>query len=185
MQIVGLSGSLREGSFNTALLRAAAAACPAGVSLSVRTIAGIPVYDGDVEERDGLPSAVIELKEAIATASGLLIATPEYNGSLPGPLKNALDWCSRPIGDIPRVFGGRPTALCGATPGRGGTASVQSAWLPILRVLRVRFWPAPLQVPSAHQAFEAGRLVDEKVRERIEKFVAEFAAFCAESASDC
>jgi NAD(P)H-dependent FMN reductase len=181
MRILGLSGSLRKGSFNTALLRAAAELCPSGVRLEAHTIAGIPLYDGDLEQREGLPPAVVALKEAISAADGMLIATPEYNGSLPGPLKNALDWCSRPTSDIARVFGGLPTALCGATPGRSGTGYVQTAWLPVLRVLQVRFWPGSLQVPSAHEAFEGGRLVDTALRDRLERFVADFTGFCRDS----
>jgi len=182
VQLIGLSGSLRKASFNSALLRAAQPLCPAGVELKLRGIEGIPLYDGDLEEREGLPAAVVALKEAIASADGLLIATPEYNGSLPGPLKNALDWCTRPTSDIGRVFGGRPVALCGAALGRGGTGSAQAAWLPVLRVLQTRFFPGQLLLPAAHAAFdEDGGLVDEKMRERIEAFLQGFAAFCAQN----
>lgn len=181
MEIVGISGSLREGSFNTALLRAATELAEAPVRISVRRLVGIPVYDGDVEAADGIPAPVAELKDAIAAADGVIVATPEYNHSIPGPLKNAIDWCSRPPGDIARVFGDKPVAICGATPGPGGTALSQAAWLPVLRRLGTRLWSGgQLQIPAAHTVFsDGGALEDAKLRERVARFVAGFAAFCA------
>src|SRR5437763_16531257 len=95
VRIVGISGSLRQGSYNSALLRAALASMPAGAELVVGTIRGIPLYDGDVEASQGIPAAVVQLKDAIAAADGLLLATPEYNNSVPGVFKNAIDWLSR------------------------------------------------------------------------------------------
>jgi len=180
-KLVGLSGSLRRGSFNTALLRAAAELVPAGTTLELATIAGIPLYDGDLEAEHGSPAAVHALKERIATCDGLVLATPEYNGSLPGVFKNAIDWCSRPNTDIPRVFGGRPVALMGATPGRGGTTLSQTAWLPVLRTLGTNPWfGGRLFVSSAHELFDAeGRLTDEKTRAQVRAFMAGFAAFAA------
>jgi NAD(P)H-dependent FMN reductase len=115
--LVGLSGSLRRESFNTLLLRAAQRLCPDGTTLDVQSIESVPLYNFDVEQADGIPAAVTELKDAIAAADGLLIATPEYNNSIPGVLKNAIDWLSRPADDIPRVFGQRPVAIIGASPG--------------------------------------------------------------------
>src|SRR5262245_24276252 len=94
--LVGISGSLRRGSFNTALLRAAAQLMPEGSELKVETIHGIPLYDFDVETADGVPERVKVLKDEIAAADGLLLVTPEYNNSIPGVLKNAIDWLSRP-----------------------------------------------------------------------------------------
>jgi NAD(P)H-dependent FMN reductase len=90
--IVGIAGSVRKGSFNAALLRAAAEAAPAGTAVEIASIAGIPVYDGDLEAGRGIPDVVAALKERIAAADGLLLVTPEYNGSLPGAFKNAVDW---------------------------------------------------------------------------------------------
>ncbi|MGH8035119.1 MAG: NADPH-dependent FMN reductase, partial [Lysobacterales bacterium] len=136
--IIGLSGSLRAASFNTALLRAAEASFPGIIEQA--SIRGIPLYDADLESREGVPAEVEALKERIARAGGLLIASPEYNNSIPGVLKNTVDWLSRPPDDIPRVFYGKPVAVMGASPGGFGTILAQNAWLPILRTLRTRPW---------------------------------------------
>ena len=90
--ILGISGSLRKASYNTALLRAAVELVPGGVRLESAGIHGIPLYDGDLEAAEGIPDAVAELKERVAAADGLLLVTPEYNNSIPGPFKNAIDW---------------------------------------------------------------------------------------------
>ena len=116
--LIGLSGSLRRGSFNTALLRAASALLPPDASLDLRTLHGIPLYDADVETGEGIPASVVTLKEAIVSADGVLLATPEYNNGIPGVFKNAIDWLSRPADDIKRIFGSKPIALIGASPGR-------------------------------------------------------------------
>jgi len=178
-RLVGISGSLRKGSYNSALLRAAAAVAPAGTQIDVASIAGIPLYDGDVESAQGFPAAVTELKERIVSADGLLLATPEYNSSIPGVFKNAIDWLSRPSKDIPRVFGDKPVAIMGATPGRAGTRLAQTAWLPILRTLGTRFWSGrQLYVSEAGKVFDPdGKLVDEKVRELLSDFMARFSKF--------
>ena len=177
--ITALSGSLRSGSLNTMLLRAAAEVVPAGTTIEIASIRGIPLYDGDVEASDGIPPAVDALKASIVSADGLLIATPEYNNSIPGVLKNAIDWLSRPPADIPRVFGGRPVAIVGASPGPFGTTLAQAAWLPVLRTLGTAPWfGGRLVVSNAGKAFDQdGRLIDEAVRERLRKFVTGFAAF--------
>src|SRR3954447_25576888 len=117
MKLIGVSGSLRQGSFNSALLRAAGELMPPGAELVIGRIDAIPLYNGDVETAQGIPEAVSTLKEAIAGADGLLLATPEYNNSIPGVFKNTIDWLSRPPSDIKRVFGGKPVALMGASPG--------------------------------------------------------------------
>ena len=178
VEIIGISGSLRRGSFNTALLRAAAELAPAGTTVELASIAGIPLYDGDLEAQEGVPEVVSELKDRIAAADGLLLATPEYNNSMPGVLKNAIDWLSRPPKDIGRVFGGRPVAWMGATPGRGGTRLSQAAWLPVFRALGMRPWfGGQLYVAGAGGAFDAnGRLTDPKIRELLAAFIAGFAA---------
>lgn len=179
--IVGIAGSLRKRSVNAALLRAAAELVPAGTTLEIASIRGIPLYDGDVEAESGIPEAVRALKDRIAASSGLLLVTPEYNNSIPGVFKNAIDWLTRPPNDIARVWGDRPVAVIGATPGRGGTLLSQAAWLPVLRTLGTRPWfGGRLQVASAGSVFdEEGRLVDERVREQLKKFLDGFAAFVA------
>jgi chromate reductase, NAD(P)H dehydrogenase (quinone) len=181
MNVVGIAGSLRKGSYNAALLRAASELAPEGVTVELASIRGIPLYDGDFEAASGIPPAVQELKEKIASSAGLLIVTPEYNSSIPGVLKNAIDWLSRPGSDVPRVFGGRPVALCGASPGRLGTAISQAAWLPVLRALGLKPWWGPrLMVGSASHVFnESGQLVDERVQMELKTFMAGFAEFIA------
>src|ERR1041385_1429793 len=109
VSIVGLSGSLRKASYNSALLRAAVSLAPSDLQINVQSMAGVPVYDGDVEEK-GIPDKVKALKDSLAAAKGLLLVTPEYNNSVPGVLKNAIDWMSRPSDDIARVFRDKPVA---------------------------------------------------------------------------
>jgi NAD(P)H-dependent FMN reductase len=182
-KLIGLSGSLRRGSLNTALLKAAAGLMPEGADLVVMTIHGIPLYDGDLEAAEGVPQAVTDLKEAIAGADGLLLATPEYNNSIPGPLKNAIDWLSRPPGDVKRVFGGKPVALTGASPGNFGTILSQAAWLPVLRTLGTQFWSeGRLLVSRAGSLFgEDGKITDPKVEEQLRTFLRGFTAFAEAS----
>ena len=130
---------------------------------SAGTLHGIPLYDADAEQRDGLPGAVTALKDRVIASDGVLLFTPEYNNGIPGVFKNAIDWLSRPADDIPRVFGDRPFAVLGASPGGFGTILAQDAWLPVLRTLRVRYWSGGrLQVSRAHTLMDAdGELADE------------------------
>jgi NAD(P)H-dependent FMN reductase len=176
--IVGISGSLRSASYNAALLRAAAELAPASCPVEIASIRDVPLYDGDVEAR-GVPATVIELKNRIAAADGLLLVTPEYNNSLPGVFKNAIDWLSRPARDIRRVFGDCPVGIIGATPGPGGTRLSQGAWLPVLRTLGMRPWFAhSIFVANAAQSFdESGRLVDAKLQELLRNYMNGFAVF--------
>ena len=179
MKILGISGSLRKGSFNTALLRACIPLVPPGVELEVGSIAGIPLYDGDLEAAQGIPAVVESLKRKIMQADGLLLVTPEYNNSMPGVLKNAVDWLSRPPADIAKIFGGRPVALMGASPGGFGTILSQNAWLPVLRTLGTRTWfGGKMMVSRAGGVFnEGGELTDESVRAQLQKYLAGFVAF--------
>jgi len=179
MNIVGIAGSLRKGSYNAALRRAAKEESSEGTELEIASIQGIPLYNGDVETETGVPEVVTDLKNRIAASAGLLLVTPEYNNSIPGVFKNAIDWLTRPPADIPRVFGNRPVALTGATPGRGGTLLSQTAWLPVLRTLGTRPWFGPrLLVSGAHRVFdESGQLVDEQVRSQLRAFMSGFAEF--------
>lgn len=178
-KIVGVAGSLRAGSFNAALLRAAASLMPDGSSLEIATIKGIPLYDGDVETNEGIPQTVVALKDQIAAGDGLLLVTPEYNNAMPGVFKNAIDWLSRPPGDIPRVFGNRPVAIIGASPGGFGTILAQNAWLPVLRTLGMQPWfGGRLLVSRAGNVFnDAGEIVDEKIQVQLRKFIHGFVDF--------
>lgn len=179
-KIIGISGSLRAASYNSMLLRAAAALAPEGTVIEIATIEGIPLYNGDVEEQ-GIPEAVTALREKIVAADGLLIVTPEYNNSMPGVLKNAIDWLSRPTAEIARVFAGRPVGLIGATLGPGSTNLSQAAWLPVLRTLQTLPWfGGRLGVPGASKVFDGnGAILDEKIRGQLEKYVTGFAKFVA------
>ncbi|MEO7579389.1 MAG: NADPH-dependent FMN reductase, partial [Massilia sp.] len=175
-KIVAISGSLRAGSYNASLLRAAATLMPAGATLEIATIKGIPLYDGDVEASEGIPATVEALKQLVAGADGLLIATPEYNNAIPGVLKNAIDWLTRPAADIPKVFGNRPVAVIGASPGGFGTILAQDAWLPVLRTLGTRpYFGGRLMVSRAGSVFsEGGELVDDKIRAQLAQFLKGF-----------
>ncbi len=181
-ELIGVSGSLRQGSFNTALLRAAAALMPEGARLTIKRIDDIPLYNADREKAEGVPEAVEALKDAIAASDGLLLATPEYNNSMPGVLKNTVDWLSRPPSDIKRVFHGRPVALIGASAGGFGTILSQSAWLPVLRTLRADFWSeGRLLVSRAGDVVdEQGELADDKIRQQLGDFVHAFAEYARE-----
>ena len=177
--IVGIPGSLRKDSFNLMLLHAAAALVPADVTLDVVSIRGIPLYDADLEAEQGIPGPVQDLKNQMAAADGVLIATPEYNNAMPGVLKNAIDWLSRPPADIPRVFRGLPVGIIGATPGMGGTLLSQASWLPVFRVLGVLpFFAGRVIVSGAAKIFdESGAIIDPGTTTRLREYVEPFSAF--------
>ena len=181
--LIGISGSLRRGSFNSAVLRAAAELLPSDVQLNIETIANIPLYDGDAEAEHGIPAAVSRLKDAISDADGLLLVTPEYNNSMPGVAKNAVDWLSRPAADIPRVFGRRPVGIAGASPGGFGTILSQNAWLPVFKTLGAQLWSGSrLLVSRASHVVDAdGRIADAATRDAIRKFMEGFVRFVRET----
>lgn len=176
-QILCLSGSLRRHSYNTALLRAARELHPEVVRIG--NLNDIPLYNADVES-EGFPAAVEALQQQIAAADGVLMSSPEYNNSLPGVLKNAIDWLSRPSAEIRNVFRDKPVAVIGASPGGFGTISAQTAWLPVWRTLGARHWSGGrLMVSQAHKRFaENGELADKELRARLEAYLADFIAFC-------
>ncbi|MFY9512990.1 MAG: NADPH-dependent FMN reductase, partial [Rubrivivax sp.] len=140
VQILGISGSLRAQSFNTALLRAAQPLAGDAATLDAATLHGVPLYDGDLETREGTPPAVLALKQRILASDALLLVSPEYNNGMPGVFKNAIDWLSRPTPGLPDVFRDRIVAVIGASPGGFGTILGQAHWLPVLRTLGTRPW---------------------------------------------
>ena len=174
-KIVGISGSLRRRSYNAGLLRAAQQIMPDDADLTIVSITGVPLYDADVEAQ-GIPVAVTAIKDAIAAADAVLLATPEYNNGIPGVFKNAIDWCSRPPEDAPKVFRDRPFGIIGTSPGNFGTILAQDAWLPVLRTLGAQLWTGGrLMIPAASKAFdEEGNLTDDGVKERLRKYLQGF-----------
>lgn len=177
IKILGISGSLRAQSYNTALLKAAQSLAGDDIALETATLHGIPLYDGDVEERDGIPEAVLALKARIMANQGLLLVTPEYNNGIPGVFKNAIDWLSR--ADSTAIFGNRAVAVIGASPGGFGTILSQNAWLPVMKTLGARQWSGgKLMLSRAHQAFDSdGNLADENNRRQLSGFLQGFAQF--------
>jgi chromate reductase len=157
MKVLGLSGSLRAGSHNSRLLRAAADLLPPGVELvEFDGLKAIPPYDED-DERAG-HGAVHALREAIASADAVLVATPEYNHSLPGQLKNALDWISRPLADSP--LRNKPAAVVGASTGLFGAVWAQAEGRKVLSALGARVIDRELPIGQADDAFDGDRLAD-------------------------
>jgi chromate reductase len=173
LNLAALSGSLRAGSYNTALLRALPGLAPVTLRFTLLTIAGIPVYNGDDEDAQGLPDAVVRLRAAIRQSDGLVIATPEYNNGVPGGLKNALDWCSRP--PEPHGLFGIPTAILGASDGVLGTARAQHALRQTLVPLNAPTLPFPqVLVGRAQTKIDAsGTLTDEPTRGFIRSWLLE------------
>ena len=163
MRILGIAGSLRAGSYNRALLRTARELLPPGVELVEHDIGTLPFYDGDVEAA-GDPETVARFKDAIREADALLIATPEYNRGVPGVLKNAIDWASRPPLGSPLT--GKPVAIVGASTGRGGTARAQEQLRAALEFSRADVLEGPeVLVPEAFMRFdERMELVDPGIR---------------------
>lgn len=156
MKVLGISGSLRRDSYNSALLRAAAERLPAGVELvEYEGLREIPPYDADLEE-GGTPAAVAELRDAVREADAVLIATPEYNHSLPGQLKNALDWVSRPAGKSALM--GKPAAAIGASTGMFGAVWAQAEARKVLAALGGRVVEGELPIARAQEHYADGRL---------------------------
>jgi NAD(P)H-dependent FMN reductase len=177
MKLIALSGSLRKNSFNTRLARAMADGAPAGTEIEVATLHGIPLYNGDDEEATGIPEAVESLRTRIKSSDGLILVTPEYNAGMPGVFKNALDWLTRPGEELKPTFGGRATALAGATPGAWGTAFSQAGSLISLRQLGVFLFPDYLRVSRAGDRFDEKGAPDEKLADQITKWLEGFAGF--------
>lgn len=175
MRILAISGSLRRDSYNTQLLRAAKELAADGLDVELyEGLAAIPPYDGDVEAL-GTPASVVELKRRLAAADVVLIATPEYNSSIPGQLKNALDWVSRPLKEGP--FRGKPTAVVGASMSPYGGIWAQAELRKVLGVLGARVIEGEVAVPNAHKRFDAqGRLVHEETRRQLAQLLDDLVA---------
>jgi NAD(P)H-dependent FMN reductase len=178
--IIGLSGSLRKGSFNTALLHVAAEVAPSDCAVRVESIGDIPLYDADLEAA-APPPAVLALQQKIDAADGLLLVSPEYNQSIPGVFKNAIDWLSSfPLGGD-KIFRGLPVGLIGVSAMWSGTLNAQTAWLPVFRGLAMKPYLAEtLYVGGARDKFdEGGSLTDAATRERLAGWMAGFTGFVA------
>jgi chromate reductase, NAD(P)H dehydrogenase (quinone) len=182
MRVLGISGSLRRDSFNTALLRAAAERLPAGVEfVAFERLAEIPAYDSDVEEAGETAAAVTALREAMREADAVLVSTPEYNSSIPGALKNALDWASRPAGESALM--GTPAAVIGASTGMFGGVWAQAETRKVLGALGGRVLEREFPFPRAQDAYEDGHLrLTPEQSSGLEEIVRELIASAEEAA---
>src|SRR3954466_9945668 len=175
IRILGISGSLRSGSHNTALLRAAALSLPSGAELEVYDgLRDLPAYDADLDV-DPAPESVAQPRDAIDAADGVIIATPEFNGSIPGALKNALDWASRPFPD--NALKGKPVAVVGASTGLFGAVWAQAETKKVLGIIGADVLDGELPVGQASGAFrDDGHLLDDDLRTALEELVGVLAA---------
>jgi chromate reductase len=175
MKVLGITGSLRRGSYNHALLREAAERLPAGAELvEFDRLGEIPPYDADVEA-EGTPEAVEALRRAMREADAVLVATPEYNHSIPGALKNALDWASRPAGQS--ALTGKPAAVIGASTGMFGAVWAQAETRKVLGALGGRVVEGELPVARAAELYRDGRLeLSPEQSEHLERLLAELVA---------
>jgi chromate reductase, NAD(P)H dehydrogenase (quinone) len=166
MRILAVSGSLREGSFNTSLLRAALEAAPEGVEVELwEGLAELPLYDQDLDDDADAPESVRRLREDWAAADAILFSTPEYNGSVPGGLKNAVDWASRPR--LEAVLRNKPVAVVGASTGQFGALWAQQDLKRILGIAGARVVGTEIPVSRAHERIDAGTLLDGEVFEQL------------------
>ncbi len=182
MRILAISGSLRAGSYNTLLLRAAEQQAPAGVEIDhYGDLAEVPAFHGDRSHPGPVPAEVRDLQQRIASADAVLIATPEYNGSIPGQLKNALDWASTPFPD--NALKGKPVAVIGASTGGYGGMWAQADLKKVLGVTGARVVNADMAVARAHEQFDdGGRLADgqrARLAKVLDELVGESAAIAA------
>lgn len=175
-KVLAIAGSLRAKSYNRALLVHAKKTAPASLAIEIFDLAGLPMFDEDVEAV-GYPDTVAKLQAAVGAADALLIATPEYNYGTSGVLKNALDWMSRPPGKA--TCTGKPTALIGAAAGGGGSMRAQATLRPVLAAMgMLQLVGADLIVPAAYNAFDAeGNLVNETSQKALAKTLDAFAAW--------
>jgi chromate reductase len=182
MRVMGITGSIREGSFNRALLDAAVELAPEGMRIEPwDRLREVPLYDAGLEADELRPEPVEDLKRAIAQADGVLIVTPEYNWSIPGVLKNAIDWASRP--GHKSVLSGKPVAITGAANGVVGTARAQIHLREVMFSTLARVMPHPgVLVNLAPQKFQDGRLVDEPTRSFLADYLRAFGTYIEQMA---
>lgn len=173
LSVLAFAGSLRKGSYNKALLRNAQEVAPDSLEISIFDLEGIPLYNADLEA-EGNPKRVTQLKDAIRSADGVLIATPEYNHGVPAVSKNAVDWASRPPKNAP--LNEKPVGIMGASPGQTGTARGQSQLRQAFEFTNSFCMPQPeILVYRAHEKFDdKGNLTDEKTREYLGKYLEAF-----------
>lgn len=173
LQVVGVAGSLRQGSYNQALLRAAQQLAPAGMRIQIHEISEIPLFNEDVERR-AIPSSVVRLREAVSAADGFLVATPEYNHGVSGVMKNVFDWLSRPPNKS--VLDGKPSAIIGASTGMIGTARAQIQLRQSFVFTNTPVLPQPeVFVDRAQEKFDqAGAMTHDATRKFLREFLREF-----------
>jgi len=171
MNILGIAGSLREGSYNRAALRAAQSLAPEGVTIDTFDIKGLPGFSQDDETNP--PAQVVELKQRIRDADAILFVTPEYNYSIPGVLKNAIDWASRPYGDS--AWSRKPVAIMGASVGTQGTSRAQYHLRQTFVFLNMYAVNQPeVMISQAHKHFDAeGNLTDDAIKKLIRQLLEE------------
>ena len=176
LSILGFAGSLRAGSYNRALLRAAVEGAPEGMTIRPYDLIDVPLYNGDIEA-EGDPEPVARFKQAIRDSDGVLMVTPEYNHGVPGVMKNAVDWASRPPQDA--ALSGKPVGLIGASPGITGTARGQSQLRQAFEFTNSFCMPQPeLLVFKAHEKFDSdGILTDAATAQYLGRYLAAFAAW--------
>lgn len=176
VRVLGFAGSLRRASYNRALLRAATELAPEGMRIEIFDLLPIPLYNADVETA-GVPEPVAAFRRAIRQADGVLMVTPEYNHGVPGAMKNAIDWASRPPNDA--ALNGKPVAIIGASPGITGTARGQSQLRQAFEFTNSYAMPQPeLLVFRANEKFDTqGKLTDATTRELLQKFLEAFGAW--------
>ena len=174
LKVVGFSGSLRRGSLNSAALRALTTLAPADLAIDIFDLSPIPLYNDDLRTNEGYPEGVQSFRDALKAVDGVLIATPEYNYSIPGVLKNAIDWASRPP---EQPFDGKPIAILGASPGALGSARAQYHLRQCFIYLNGQVMNRPeVMIGAANSKFDAdGNLTDQGTADFLKKFLAAFA----------
>lgn len=172
MTLVGISGSLRTASWNTQLIEAILPLVPSEIATTRVSLAELPLFNEDLEM--ALPASVLRFKAVVTAADGLIVSTPEYNLGIPGVLKNAFDWLSRPPAEQLPKLQGKPVLLMGTTPGPFGTISAQSACLQMFRALQMPVCPGLLAIPFAHESIGDGEIRNHELRARLKAQIDQF-----------